>query len=73
MKEVGLALSDNARSDLAEIVRRIVETAEPEKSFSSVPRLAARRGRTATWTSSLSSLRPTSGSSVREFAALYMG
>ena len=31
MKEDGLALSDNARSDLAEIVRRIVEAAEPEK------------------------------------------
>lgn len=31
MKDVGLALSDKARSDLAEIVKRIVETAEPEK------------------------------------------
>ena len=31
MKEVGLALSDKDRSDLADIVRRIVETAEPDK------------------------------------------
>lgn len=31
MKEVGLALSEQARSDLAEIVKRIVETAQPEK------------------------------------------
>ena len=30
MKDVGLALSDKALSDLAEIVKRIVETAEPE-------------------------------------------
>ena len=31
MKEAGLTLSDKARSDLAEIVKRIVETAQPEK------------------------------------------
>ena len=31
MKEVGLALSDETRTELAEIVRRIVEVAEPEK------------------------------------------
>ena len=31
MKEVGLGLSEKARSDLAEIVKRIVETAQPEK------------------------------------------
>ena len=31
IKEVDLALSDKKRTALAEIVRRIVETAEPEK------------------------------------------
>lgn len=31
MKEVGLALSEKKRSALAEIVRRIVETSDPEK------------------------------------------
>ena len=31
MKDVGLSLSDKARSDLSEIVKRIVETAEQEK------------------------------------------
>ena len=31
MKEVGLSLLDKGRSNLAEIVRRIVDTAEPER------------------------------------------
>ena len=31
MKEVELSLSDKGRSNLAEIVRRIVDTAEPER------------------------------------------